>query len=285
MKPEEQSLKMAPQHGVKVIIEPGRLAFFAAIREFWHYRELFFFLAWRDVSIKYKQTILGVLWMVLQPLVSTLVFTVVFFRLAHIPSENVPYPIFVLVGIIPWNFFAGSLSRAGESLVSSANLITKVYFPRLIIPGAAVLAWVVDYLISLVLLFFLMIYYKRPPGLEVIALPALTILVFFLSYGLSLFFAALNVRYRDAKFVLTYLVQVWMYVTPVVYPYSLISGRLRSVAMLNPMLGVVEGFRWMMLGRPFPRLELLSSCVITLMVFLVAQLYYNRTERAFADVV
>lgn len=272
-------------NNITLIIEPGRQKFLASMLEAWRYRELLLFLAWRSISVRYKQTILGILWVIIQPLVTILVFTVVFGRWAKIPSDNIPYPIFVSAGTIPWSFFAESINRSGESMVANSRLITKIYFPRVHIPLSASLATLLDFGIALLVFSGLMIYYGVVPEAGILALPALTLLTLIISVSIGMFFSALNVRFRDVKYALPFVVQIWMYATPVVYPYSLIPEKFRLIALLNPMVGVIEGFRWAFLGRPFPGMPLLSSCLFAIVAFLLAQAYFRRVERTLADVV
>ena len=279
------SLPIEKSEQAVLVLEPGREKFSATIPELWRYRELFYFLAWRDISVKYKQTLLGVSWVIFQPFVSMVVFTIVFGHLVGIQSDNIPYPLFVLSGIVPWTFFAAAINRSGDSLVNNASLITKVYFPRLIVPSASALAGVLDFVVSLLVLFIMMFYYKYLPGLEILAIPLLALLMLFLAVSVGLFFSATNVRYRDVRFVTGYIVSIWMYASPVIYPYSIIPEKYRTIAMLNPMVGVIEGFRWALLKQPFPAMPLLSSCLFAIVVFLLAQNYFRRVERTFADVV
>ena len=270
------------------VIQPGYMGFLKTMSEVWQYRELFFFLVWRDISVRYKQTVLGISWVVFQPLVAMLIFTLVFNRLASIQSGDIPYPLFVMAGHIPWIFFASSLNRAGESLVINTKLITKIYFPRIIIPAAAALAALVDFIIALLVLAGLMVYFNHTPGIAVLALPLLTILTFALAVSFGMLFSTANVRYRDVKYLLGFVVQMWMFVTPVVYPYTLMVEKypkLAMAALINPMVGVIEGFRWCLLGGPFPGTPLAFSGLLTLAMLIIAQSYFRRVERAFADVV
>lgn len=215
----------------------------------WAYRELLFFLVWRDVKVRYKQTALGVLWILLQPVLSTVVFTVLFGILLNVPSDGVPYPVFALAGLLPWNYFAGSLTRSSQSLVGSANLITKVYFPRLIIPISGVASGLVDFVVAFGVLAVLMVVYGIVPGAALLYLPGFLLLALITALGFGLWLSALNVRYRDINYLVPFLVQIWMYVTPVIYGSSLVPERFRWLLGLNPMTGVVEGFRWALLGN------------------------------------
>lgn len=277
--------KTNPSGYKKMIIEPGSQSLLFTAGEMWRYRELFYFLLWRDISVKYKQTILGAAWVILQPLLSMIIFTLVFNRMVGIEVDDAPYPIFVLVGIIVWNFFAGSLNRSGESLVTYNNLMTKVYFPRMLIPCAAGSALMVDFLISLLVLAVMMIYYGIVPGVQLLAIPPLMALMMLFTLSVGVFTSAANVRFRDVKFVLEFATRIWFFFTPVVYSFSKIPEQYQPLAMLNPMYGIVEGFRWAVYGRDFPAMELLASGALTLFVFVVAQSYFRRVERTFADVV
>ncbi len=262
------------------------------LREVWQYRELLYFLAARDVSIRYKQAALGVGWAILQPLFQMLVFTVIFGRLAKLPSDGVPYALFSFVGVLPWQLFAGSLTRAGVSLVGSANLITKVYFPRLIIPFSSVGACLVDFAISFVILIGLFGWFSWNttwhfhPGWPLLTLPLFILLAIMTSLAVSLWLSALNVQYRDIGQTIPFLVQIWMYASPVAYSASLVpAGKWRVIYGLNPMAGVIQGFRWALLGGHPPD-ALLSASIAMVLVLLVGGLYYfKRMERTFADVV
>jgi lipopolysaccharide transport system permease protein len=254
--------------------------------EIWEYRELLYFLTLRDLKLRYKQASLGVAWVLLQPLASTVIFTVVFGRLARLPSDDLPYALFALSGLVPWTVFASALGRAASSLVSSANLLGKVYFPRLILPLAAVLSGLVDAAISFALLLGLAAYYGQPLSLAILAVPLFLLMALAAAVGVGLALAALYVRYRDIAYVIPVLTQLWMYASPVVYPASLFPERWRWLVGLNPMAGVVEGFRWALFGtgQPPGPLLALSAGVIVLMVG--AGFYiFRRMEDTFADVV
>jgi lipopolysaccharide transport system permease protein len=270
----------------QLIIEASRGFAVLRLRELWEYRELLYFLVWRDIKVRYKQTALGVAWVVLQPLIATLIFTVVFGQLAKVPSGDLPYPLFAFAALLPWNYFAGALNRSGTSLVNNANLITKVYFPRLIIPLAGVTNGLVDFGISLILLVLLMVYYGIMPNAAVLLLPFFLLMAIGTALGTSLWLAALGVQYRDVNHLLPFLVQVWMYATPVVYPASLFPERWRPVLGLNPMAGVVEGFRWALTGSGDPpSLMLLVSIAIIILLVVSGLMFFRNTERTFADIV
>ena len=256
------------------------------LRELWAYRGLFFFLVWRDIKVRYAQTVLGAGWAVLQPLLTMVVFTVIFGIFARIPSDGVPYPVVSLAGLVPWTYFAAALSGASNSLVASSNLITKVYFPRLVIPYAPVLAGLVDFLIGMGILAAFMLYYGIAPTVAALwVVPVLVVAMMMTAAGVGSWMAALNIQYRDVKYVIPFLVQIWMYASPIVYPMSLVPERYRTLYALNPMAGVIEGFRSVLLGA-----ETVSwgSIGISLgagaVLFVSGALYFRRMERVFADV-
>jgi lipopolysaccharide transport system permease protein len=254
--------------------------------ELWAYRELLYFLTWRDIKVRYKQTLLGAAWAVIQPLFTMVVFSLFFGRLAKIPSDGLPYPIFSFTALVPWTLFVYGLSQSSNSLVASANLIRKIYFPRLVIPIASLLSGLVDFLIAFGVLLGMMLFYGILPGLNILWLPLLVLLALVTSLGVGLWLCALNVEYRDVKYVIPFLTQVWMFATPIAYPSSLLSEPWRTVYGLNPMVGVIEGFRWALLGsatRPGPML-VVSAAVAVALLFSGA-FYFRRMERNFADLV
>lgn len=267
------------------------LSFLAEMSEVWRYRELFFFLVWRDVKVKYKQTILGILWAMLKPVVSMVVFTVVFGKMAKLDAsiglEPSYYPIFLFSALVPWTYFSNSLNRASQSLVGSSNLVTKVYFPRIIIPASAALSGAVDFFFAFVVMCALMAWFGVVPGLPFLAIPVLFLLTYFLAMSVSLCFAAAHVRFRDAGFILGYFIQIWIYLTPVIWPLKLLPEKYRVLASLNPMTGVIEAFRWSFLASKwdFPGQALLISLCVAVLAFTVGQWYFRRVERTFADVI
>lgn len=275
-----------------ILIQPTRGLAALQLRAVWQYRELLYFLAWRDIKVRYKQTALGVAWIVLQPLLSTVVFTVLFGVLLRVPSNGAPYALFALAALVPWQYFSGSMSRVGTSLVNSAHLITKVYFPRLIIPLAGVISTLVDFAIGFGVLIVLLIVYRVPLTPDVLWLPAFLLLAVVTALGFGLWLAALNVRYRDINYLIPFLLQIWMYVTPVVYGSTLIPERYRWLMALNPMTGVVEGFRWALLqgagagsqGAGFGPLTVISVA-ISAAVLAGGVVFFRNTERTFADVI
>jgi lipopolysaccharide transport system permease protein len=267
------------------VIAPTKSWIGIDLSDIWHYRELLFFLAWRDVKIRYKQTVLGVLWALLQPLMLMIIFSVLFGRIAGLPSDGIPYPVFAYAGVLAWTFFAAALASSGNSLVSSANLITKVYFPRLIIPGAAVGAAVVDLFFSFVLLVPLMAYYKIVPHWQMLLLVPLVVLLMLLALGVGMWMSALNVKYRDVRFALPFITQIWFFLTPVIYPISSLPKKVKLVIMINPMSGLVEGMRSALFGLPVKWTALGVSTVLTLGVLIFGALWFRRMEREFADVI
>jgi lipopolysaccharide transport system permease protein len=269
-----------------VVVRPTRGFRGLQLAEFWEYRELLFFLVWRDVKVRYKQTVLGAAWAVLQPLLTMLVFTLFFGRLARMPSDGLPYALFAYTGLVPWQFCAFAVSQSGNSLVANQNLITKVYFPRLVVPLASVLAGLVDFAIAALLLVGMMAYYGIKPTAAVAALPLLTLLAGGTALGAGLWLSALNVQYRDVRYAIPFITQLWLFLSPVAYPTSLVPERWRVVFGLNPMAAVVDGFRWALLGAPpAPASMFLVSTVVMLVLLASGVLYFRRLERTFADVV
>jgi lipopolysaccharide transport system permease protein len=256
------------------------------LRDFLEYKELLYFLVWRDVKVRYKQTALGASWAVIQPFLTMVVFSVFFGKLASVPSDGVPYPIFSFAALVPWTFFASGLTNTASSLVGSANLIKKVYFPRLTIPVATVLSGVVDFAIAFGMLLLLMLYYGIAPTIHVLWLPLLLLLALSTALGAGLWLSALNVQYRDVKYVLPFLTQFWLLATPVAYPSTLLDTPWRTLYALNPMVGVVEGFRWALLGTTTaPGPMIVASSFTSLVLLASGALYFRRMERIFADVV
>jgi lipopolysaccharide transport system permease protein len=269
-----------------VIYQPSHGWFSLHLRELWDYRELIIFLTWRDVKVRYAQAALGAAWAVLQPLLTMVIFSVIFGQLAKLPSDGIPYPVFSFAALLPWQLFAGALQRSGTSLVGDANLLTKVYFPRLVIPISAVTACLVDFVISFVVLIGLMFFYKIKLTWAVLTLPLLILLALATALAVGLWLSALNVQYRDFQYVIPFLVQAWMFISPVAYSTGLIpGGKWRIIYGLNPMAGVIDGFRWALLGTAPPD-ELMVASVMIVVVLLIGGLYYfKRMEKTFADVV
>jgi lipopolysaccharide transport system permease protein len=255
-------------------------------RELWDYRELLYFLTWRDVKVRYKQTALGAAWAIIQPLFMMLVFSLFFGRLAKIPSDGIPYPIFTFCALLPWQLFAHALTESSNSLVANERLITKVYFPRLVVPIAAVLGGLVDFAVAFAILLVMMLYYGIVPTWAIVTLPGFILLAVMTALGVGLWLSALNVKYRDVRYTINFLIQFWLFATPVAYPSSLVPAKWRALYGLNPMAGVVEGFRWALLGKTEAPGAMLWVSVAVVIVILVGGLYYfRRMEQQFADVV
>jgi len=255
-------------------------------RELWEYRELLYFLTWRDVKLRYKQAALGVAWAVLQPLLTMVIFTVIFGNFAKLPSEGIPYPVFSFVALIPWQLFSGSLSRAGTSLVANSNLLTKVYFPRLIIPISAVAAGLVDFVISLIILLGLMFIYGIVPSWTIITLPFFILLSALTALAVGLWLSALNVQYRDVQHAIPFIIQAWMYASPVAYSADLVpSGIVRILYGLNPLAGVIQGFRWALLRGSPPDLLFVASIIVVVLLLITGLMYFRKMEDRFADIV
>jgi lipopolysaccharide transport system permease protein len=277
------SLGTGPALAVTVLEPPPRLLAIN-LAELWRHRELLYFLVWRDVKVRYKQTALGAAWAVLQPTLTMVVFTLFFGRLAKVPSDGVPYALFTYCALVPWTFFANGVTQSADSLVGNANLLRNVYFPRLAIPMASVLAGLVDLVISFGVLVVLLAAYGRVPTASVLWLPAFVLLALITALGVGLWLTALNVQFRDVRYVVPFLVQMWLFATPVAYPSTLLQEPWRTVYGLNPMVGVVEGFRWALLGtatRPAPVIAV--SAVMALLLLITGALYFRSMERTFAD--
>jgi lipopolysaccharide transport system permease protein len=267
-------------------IEPTKGWISLGLKDLWQYRELLFFLTWRDIKVRYKQTALGAAWAVIQPLFTMLVFTLFFGRLAKVPSDGIPYPLFSYTALLPWQLFAYALTESSNSVVANERLITKVYFPRLVIPLASVLAGLVDFVIAFTLVIFMMVWYGVRPTWAVLTLPFFVILTMATAFGVGLWLSALNVQYRDVRYTLTFIVQFWLIASPVAYSSTLVPTRWRPLYGLNPMAGVIEGFRWALLGEArAPGLMLAVSCLVVAVVLVGGLYYYRRMEKTFADLV
>ncbi len=269
-----------------LVIEPGKGWVSLKLNELWVYRELLYFLTWRDIKVRYKQTALGAAWAIIQPLFTMLVFSVFFGRLAKIPSDGIPYPIFSFAALVPWTFFANGLSQASNSLVGNSNLLTKVYFPRLVIPISTVISGFIDFALSFAVLLLMMVYYGKLPTLNIIWLPFFLLLALITALGVGLWMSALNVEYRDVRYVVPFITQFWMLATPIAYPSTMLSEPWRTVYGLNPMVGVVEGFRWALLGSGTgPGAMTAVSTVVSILALITGAFYFKRMERNFADIV
>jgi lipopolysaccharide transport system permease protein len=282
--PETTSLELVESTSV-LRIEPSRGWISLHLRELWNYRELLYFLVWRDTKVRYKQTALGAAWAIIQPLGTMVVFSVFFGRLAKMPSDGVPYPIFSYAGLVPWTFFASGLTQSSNSLVGSANLIKKVYFPRLTIPIATVLAGIVDFFLAFVILVGMMLFYGIVPTANVLWVPAFLLLALSTSLGVGLWLSAMNVQFRDIRYVVPFIIQFWMFATPIAYPSSLLHEPWKTLFGINPMVGVVEGFRWALLGSGHPGGMLIVSSLTSLALLVSGAYYFRRMEKSFADVV
>jgi lipopolysaccharide transport system permease protein len=277
---------MSDQAAHRLVIEAGR-AERHYWKDLWRYRELFYFLSWRDILVRYKQTVIGVAWSVIRPVLTMIVFTVIFGKLAKFPSGDAPYAILVYAAMLPWQFFANALSESSNSLISNANMISKVYFPRLIVPGSAVIVSLVDFLISFVVLVLLMAWYQFLPSWRIVTLPLFLILALLASLGFSLWLSALNVKYRDFRYIVPFIVQFGLYVSPVGFSSNVVPEKWRLLYSLNPMVGVIDGFRWAILGGEaqiyWP--GFLLSTTLVLLILYGGVRYFRKTERIFADII
>ncbi|MGA3029997.1 MAG: ABC transporter permease [Candidatus Limnocylindrales bacterium] len=255
------------------------------LAELWSHRELMFFFVWRDLKVRYRQTVFGASWAVIQPVLLMLVFTATVGRLPGVGPAGIPYPLFAFAGLVPWTLFASSLTGASNSMVNSAGIITKVYFPRLLLPFAAVGSFLIDFLIAMVVLGLLMLYFGVVPSIAVVWLPLFTLFALVTAVGVGTWLAAINVRYRDVKYVVPFLIQTWMFASPVIYATSLIPTEWQWLYALNPMTGVLEGFRWALIGGPRPDELILVSAAASVLVFASSLVYFRRTEQTFADVI
>jgi lipopolysaccharide transport system permease protein len=266
------------------VIEPSRGWVSLNLRELWQYRELLYFLTWRDIKVRYKQTVLGAAWAILQPFFTMVVFSLFFGRLAGVPSDDIPYPVFSYAALVPWQFFANGLSQSSTSLVGSANLIRKVYFPRLVIPISAIASGVVDSALAFLVLLLMILLYGIVPTAAVVWLPLLALLALVAALGVGLWLTALNVQFRDVRYAIPFVVQAWMFATPIAYPSSLLDEPWRSLYGINPMAGVVEGFRWALLGTDTaPGSIVYVSALVAVAVLASGLIYFRRMERTFAD--
>jgi lipopolysaccharide transport system permease protein len=270
----------------ELIIEAGRTER-NYWRDLWNYRELFYFLAWRDTLVRYKQTAIGVAWALIRPLVTMLVFTIVFGKIAKLPSDGVPYPILVFAAVLPWQFFASAFSEAGNSLVANSGMLSKIYFPRLIIPSSAVITSFIDFLVSAVILIALMLWYGQWPGWQILTLPLFTLLAFTAAMGCGIWIAALNVTYRDFAYVIPFMLQLGLYISPVGFASSIVPGEWRLLYSLNPMVSVIDGFRWAIIGGNSALYlpGFLLSCAVIAVILVTGIAHFRRTEKTFADVI
>ncbi|MBN2304982.1 MAG: ABC transporter permease [Anaerolineae bacterium] len=267
-------------------LEPSRGWVSLQLQEVWAYRELLYFLTWRDVKVRYKQTILGAAWAIIQPFFTMVVFSIFFGRLAQIPSDGIPYPIFSYAALVPWTFFANGLTQSSNSLVMSSNLIKKIYFPRLVIPMSGVISGIVDFMLAFVVLFGMMLVYGIFPTVNIVFLPLFLLLAFVTALGVGLWLSAMNVQFRDVRYTIPFLTQFWLFATPIAYPSTLLDQPWRTLYGINPMTGVVEGFRWALLGTDTaPGPIIIVSTLTSLLLLLSGAFYFRRMEKTFADVV
>jgi lipopolysaccharide transport system permease protein len=268
-------------------IEPKRARFRLDLRELWEYRELLYFLTWRDLKVRYQQTLLGLSWAILQPFVTMIVFTLIFNRVGGIqPEYHVPYPLFVTAGLLPWFYFTGALNKVAGSIVANAGLVSKIYFPRLLIPIANAVVPVVDFLASFLLLIAMFLWYGRVPHWHVVVIPFFLGMALFTALGVGLWLAALNVRYRDVGYLVAFVTQIWLFLTPIAYGTSVVPERLRWLISVNPLTGVIDGFRWAVLGRGLPQYSVYGvSWGVAILLTLTGLWYFRRTEREFADII
>lgn len=269
------------------VIRPSRGWVGLNLSELWAYRELFYFLAWRDVRVRYKQTVLGVLWAIIQPLLTMLVFSIFFGRLAGLEQETggIPYPVFVYAGLLPWQLFANILTRSSESLIAEPNLVRKVFFPRLVIPGAAAGSCLVDFVMAFLVLVCIMAAYGMRPGFRFLIVPVLLLLTTVSALGVAMFLSAMNVAYRDFRYVIPFLVQIWMFLSPVIYPVTIVPENWRWLIALNPMTGIIGGWRSAVFDRPLMWQDLTVSAAVGVSVFFLGVAYFRRVERGFADII
>jgi lipopolysaccharide transport system permease protein len=282
---ESSSSTNPPSYPV-IYVRPSKGWTSLKLHELWEYRELLYFLAWRDIKVRYKQTVLGAAWAIIQPFFTMVVFSLFFGRLAGIPSDGIPYPVFAYAALVPWTFFANGLSQSSDSLVASANLISKVYFPRLVVPLSAVMSGVVDFVLAFVVLLGMMLFYGIVPTAAVLWLPLLLLLALITSLGAGLWLTAMNVQFRDVRYAVPFVINAWMFATPIAYPSSLLGGPWRTLYGINPMVGVVEGFRWALLGTDTaPGPIVLVSTLVAVGLLVSGAFYFRRLEKTFADVI
>jgi lipopolysaccharide transport system permease protein len=271
----------------RIVIEPPKGWVRLDLRGLWEYRELLYFLAWREIKVRYKQTLLGAAWAIIQPVFTMLVFSLFFGKLAKMPSDGIPYPIFTFAALVPWTFFSNAVTQASSSLVNSGHLVSKVYFPRLAIPLAAVFAGAIDFIIAFVLLVLVTTgIYGIWPSAKVLWLPCFFVLAFIIALGVGLWLSAINVQYRDIRYVVPFLMQLWMFATPIAYPTSIVPERWRMLYAMNPMVGVIEGFRWALVGTTEPPTSMVAvSGLVAVVLVASGAVYFRQLERAFADII
>ncbi len=274
-----------PLSAHEIILKPRKGLFMLNFRELFSYRDLLYFLAWRNVKVRYKQTAIGAAWAIVQPLMNMVVFSIFFGALAKVPSDGLPYPIFVYAGLLPWTFFSNVIRMAGNSVVEDEKLITKVYFPRLIIPTSVAGVELLDFCVAFCIYILMMLYYQIPLTMQILAVPFLLILMILAALGVGLLLSALTVAYRDFRYVLPFAIQLWMYVSPVIYPVSIVPEKWRFFLALNPMAGIIDAFRSALLGKPFDMFTLGVSAVAAITIFVLGVTYFQKLERTFADII
>jgi lipopolysaccharide transport system permease protein len=267
------------------VIKPSKGWVFLNLKDLWQYRELFYFLTWRDIKVRYKQTVLGAAWAILQPFLTMVVFSIFFGKLAKLPSDNIPYPIFSYSGMVIWTFFANGVILSSNSMVTEGNTIKKVYFPRLVIPMAAISSGIVDFALAFIVLIGMMAFYGIAPTIQVVWLPLLFLLALATALGVGFWSSAMNVMFRDVRYAVPFIIQIWLFATPIAYSSSLLKGVWKTIYGLNPMAGVVDGFRWALLGTPRPGPMIWVSACVALFLLVSGAYYFRRMERSFADVV
>jgi lipopolysaccharide transport system permease protein len=275
-----------PSDSHVIVVKPSKGWISLNLRDLWEYRELLYFLTWRDIKVRYKQTVLGAAWAIIQPFLTMVVFSLFFGKLAKVPSDGIPYPIFAYAALVPWTFFANGLSQSSSSMVENANLVKKVYFPRMVVPISSVISGVVDFVLAFLVLLAMMCFYGVFPTKNVICLPLLLVMAFVTALGVGLWLSALNVQFRDVRYTVPFLTQFWLFATPIAYPSSLLAEPWRTIYGINPMVGVVEGFRWALLGtETAPGLIIIVSALVALALLVGGAFYFRRMEKTFADVV
>jgi lipopolysaccharide transport system permease protein len=275
-----------PSDSHVIIVKPSKGWISLKLKELWEYRELLYFLTWRDIKVRYKQTVLGAAWAIIQPFFTMVVFSLFFGKLARMPSDGIPYPIFAYAALVPWTFFANGLNQSSNSLVGSANLIKKVYFPRLVVPISSVISGLLDFVLAFIVLLGMMLFYDIYPTMNILWLPFLILLTFVSALGVGLWLSALNVHFRDVRYTVPFLTQFWLFASPIAYPSSLLSEPWRTLYGINPMVGVIEGFRWALLGTDTaPGPIIILSSIVALALLVGGAFYFRRMEKTFADVV
>jgi len=275
---------MAKDDNIFLIIEAGK-AEKHYFKDLWRYRELFYFLSWRDILVRYKQTVIGIAWSVIRPIITMVVFTIVFGRIANLPSADAPYPILVFTALLPWLFFSSALSDSSNSLIGNANMISKIYFPRMILPASTVIVALIDFFISFILLGIIMLWYGFVPSWKIVFVPLFLILAMIVSLGAGFFLSALNVKYRDFKYIVPFIIQFGLYVSPVGFSSDIIPQKWRFIYSINPMVGVIDGFRWSIIGKgvEFYIPGFLISIFLAILLFIIGIIYFRKTEKTFAD--